>query len=121
MSLAGLALDAELVEPVLEGAEGEAEELGRAGDVPARLLHGLNDERALQLLEADARGRELEREVRRRLVRLADLEREVFDLDPVRLREQDRALDRGLELANVAGPAVLHDELSRLARQAADL
>ena len=45
--------DAEFFQTVLEGAEGEAEELGGLRDVVVRLLHRLRDQVALDVFEVD--------------------------------------------------------------------
>ena len=45
--------DAEFFQPVLEGAEGEAEEFGGLRDVVVRLLHRLRDQIALDVFEVD--------------------------------------------------------------------
>src|SRR5687767_11988865 len=60
------------------------------------------------------RGRQLDA----RALVLHDLRGQIVDIDLVRSRERDRALDAVLELANVAGPVVVDEKLRRAPRDA---
>src|SRR6186997_2838710 len=104
-------LDIELLKPVLKSAEGETEQFGGARYVPVRLLHGLYDERFLQVFERDAFGRQLEVEVGDLLYLLPDLNREIFCVYIIAFTEQNSTLDGRLQLPNVTGPGVVEHKL----------
>src|SRR5262245_38572551 len=111
--------DPVLLELVEQRAVADAEELRRVRAVP---VHGV--ERFLDQARLERAPRAAEREIAARAASLAahrgdEVRRQVREAEPVGAREDHRALEDVLELANVAGPVVGHEALQRLVVDAA--
>src|SRR5581483_6446873 len=117
-------VDPELLEAVAERVARHPEETGGAGLAAAAPPEGLDEERALEVLEVDASLRDLDAQLTVR----CDLdarclcgkrwEREGARVDLVAVAEQDRAIERVPELAHVARPRIAPDQRLRLGREA---
>src|SRR5262245_36898018 len=116
-------VDAELLEAIAQGAEGDAEELRGALFHAARGPERLEDQAALVLLHQLVEAHPLDRDPRRAagLGAGEHRARQRLQLDHRATRQRDRALDRILELADVARETVGEQPLERLGGDPLDL
>jgi len=102
---------------VVKGLETDAKGARRPLLVPAMVVQRCKDQAALRLGDGRA-DRDAHARVRRALGLGQLRERQVRRLDVVAVGEDRRAMDAVLELAHVAGPAVLAETRERVAREA---
>src|SRR6266403_1362547 len=100
-----------LLQPAVEGAPAQAERLGRLAHVAAVALERLADQHALDLLE---------REVLEARAWPAAPEAQVGRADKRAVRHEHRALERMVELADVAGPGMRLERVERLGLEAGE-
>src|SRR5688572_6128490 len=96
---------------VVQRLQADAQDLGGARLVVARVLEGHEDQPVFRLLDRDARGQGDARLVR--VGGFGDQRRQVLELDELTRAEDDRALDDVAQLADVARPAVLIEHTHR--------
>src|SRR5258708_6287607 len=102
-----------LFEAAVEGGSGEAERARGGTDVAGVAGHGFLDEELLDVLEAHL----LERDA----AFAGRAQREVAHADRIAARHERRALDRVVELADVARPRVVEQGLERRRLEAPEL
>src|SRR5439155_18113384 len=93
-------------EPAVQRAAREAEGLRRVTHIAAGARERFLDQDALDFLQAHL--------IERTGTIAATTETEIARADRARFRQQDRALDRMIQLADVAGPSVAQQQLHRI-------
>ena len=86
-------LYAKFFQPVLEGSERKPQEFRGLGDVVVRLLHGLRNQIALNILKVDSFGRQFEGTLRCRPHFLPNLRRQVVEGNLISFAKQDRSFN----------------------------
>src|SRR5437016_2149164 len=101
------------LQTAIERAAAQPQGLGRLADVAVEARHRLLDQESLDVLEAHLL------DARRRI--LVQAQAEVARTDRRRLRHQHAALDRVIELADVARPRMIEQRLQRLRLEPGDV
>src|SRR3989449_2497194 len=109
-------LQAELLKAIAQRVPGDAEAVSGLGWVSGRLAHRSLDHRLFPLSEVDALRRQGGRasvRLRRRRAMVGARQREMLHVQPRTAAPQHRALDHVAELADVAGPRIRQQQLTR--------